>query len=332
MLTVFEELPHPSRLSARHLPPREGFDAQNVHLQIGENMKEKIIFALGFFDGVHLGHQALLSACKALAAKHDCQAGVLTFIGHPDTLVLGKTPTLLNTPYDRRQLLTEYGMGTVVELPFDRALMNCPWQDFFHRLVEEFGAAGFVCGEDFRFGYRGEGNAEKLQQLCKENNLPCAVVPQQTLDATVISSTHIRTLISQGNIAEALRFLGHPHILSGKVVSGQKLGRTMGIPTANLSIPDDLLLPKFGVYACRVHTDSGTYLAVTNVGNRPTVGGEHLTVEPWLLDFSGDLYGKEITVEFHAFLRPEKKFPTLAALQEEIQRNKVQTLDFFGKN
>ena len=295
-------------------------------------MKEKTIFALGFFDGVHLGHQALLKTCRDLATEYDCAPGVVTFSQHPDTLVSGNTPKLINTISDRQRLLTEMGAETIVTLPFDRRLMAMPWQSFIHLLLETYNAAGFVCGDDFCFGFKGEGDAQKLQYFCQAKNLPFAVVPQQNMDNTRISSSHIRCLLENGEIEKANRFLGHPHILTGKVVSGRKLGRTIGIPTANIFVPDDLLLPKSGVYACRVHTDSGVYLAVTNVGNRPTVGGEHTTVESWLLDFSGDLYEKEITVELHAFLRPERKFPNLAALQEEIHRNKEETIEFFGKN
>ena len=288
-------------------------------------MKEKTIFALGFFDGVHLGHQALLSACKTLAAQHGCRAGVLTFAGHPDTLVLGNAPALLNTPQDRRQLLTEYGMDTVVELPFDRELMCCPWQTFFRRLVEEFGAAGLVCGEDFRFGHKGEGTADTLSRACREEGLPCAVVAQQKLDGTVISSTHIRALLETGDMEETNRFLGHAHILTGEVVAGRQLGRTMGIPTANLSIPEGLAVPKLGVYACLACFDGHKYPAVANIGTRPTVGGHHVTVEPWILDFDGDLYGKEITLQFIRFLRPEQKFDTLAELKAQIQLDAAET-------
>ncbi len=294
-------------------------------------MREKTIFALGFFDGVHQGHQALLSACKTLAAEHNCRAGVLTFAGHPDALVLGKSPALLNTPKDRRQLLTEYGMDTVVELPFDRELMCCPWQSFFLRLVEEFGAAGLVCGEDFRFGHKGEGTAAALLQACEEKCLPCVIVPQQKLDGTVISSTHIRILLESGNMAEVNRFLGHPHMLTGEVITGQQLGRTLGFPTANLTVPQGLAIPKFGVYACRTFVSGQWYPAVTNIGTRPTVNGTGISCEVHLLDFSGDLYGQVLTVEFHAFLRPEKKFSDLEQLREEIRKNIEETMRFFGK-
>ena len=154
-------------------------------------------------------------------------------------------------------------------------------------------------------------------------------MPEQTADGQRISSTRIRTLLESGDVEKANRLLGHPHVLSGKVVPGRQLGRTIGIPTANLELPEGVLAPKFGVYACRVRIGEESYLAVTNVGMRPTVSGHHITVEPWILDFNGDLYGKTIILEFHAFLRPEKKFESLEALKAAIEENARQTREYF---
>ena len=291
----------------------------------------KTIYALGFFDGVHLGHQALLRACRELADKTGCKAAAVTFSSHPDTLVLGNTPALINTIEDRVRLLKAFGMDDVIVLPFDRTLMTTHWSTFLNALLE-LGAAGFVCGSDFRFGAGGSGTAKKLEGFCRSRELACAVVAQQELDDIRISSSHIRGLLEAGNVIEANRFLGHPHILSGEVVSGRKLGRTLGIPTANLSIPEGVAQLPFGVYACKATVENREYLAVTNIGNRPTVGGHRITVEPWLLDFDADLYGKELTLSFYRFLRPEQKFPSLDALKEEIQKNALQTRKIFENN
>ena len=288
-------------------------------------MKEKTIYALGFFDGVHLGHQALLTACRTLAEQNNCRAGVVTFTGHPDTLVSGNTPALINTPEDRKALLLGFGMDTVVELPFTRELMAMEWRDFIRLLRGTYGAVGFVCGDDFRFGYRGEGNATILANYCHAAGMPYAMVPEQTLGTTRISSSHIRDLLEAGRLEEANRFLGHAHTLSGTVIGGRQLGRTIGIPTANLALPEGVICPRFGVYACTAQAEGKTYLAVTNIGTRPTVGGHHVTVEPWLLDFDGDLYGKIVSLQFHAFLRPEQKFDSLEALQAEIRKNAAET-------
>ena len=287
---------------------------------------KKIIFALGFFDGVHVGHRALLSDCRALAEQFDCRAGVVTFGTHPQGQVSGKSPGLITANRDRERLLKErFFMDPVVTLPFDENMRTMPWADFVEMLRADYDAAGFVCGEDFRFGYKGEGNAPRLSDYCGQRNIPCCVVPEQTIDGIRISSTYIRRQIETGDMETAVRFLGHPYVLTGTVVPGKQLGRKLGIPTANLRLPEGLAIPKFGVYACRAVIDGKAYPAVTNIGTRPTVEGSGITVEPWILDYSGDLYGQEITLEFYRFLRPEMKFPDLAALQAEIRRNAEQT-------
>ena len=294
-------------------------------------MKEQFIYALGFFDGVHIGHQALLRACRELADDRGLKAGVVTFTAHPDSLVLGSTPALINTQADRNMLLRQYHMDAVVELPFDRALMTTPWQEFISLLRDRYRAAGFVCGDDFRFGHKGMGTAQILRSYCLKEALPCAVIPQQTLGGVTVSSTHIRSLLEAGQMEEAVRFLGHPHVLTAQVVKGRQLGRTIGIPTANLALPEGVVQLRHGVYACKTSIDGKEYLAVTNVGKRPTVEGKHVTVEPWILDFEGDLYGKELTLQFFKFLRPEQKFDSLEALQTEIRKNALQTRKIFEK-
>ncbi len=284
-------------------------------------MKEKTVYALGYFDGVHLGHQALLNTCRELAAAQKNNCGAVTFSTHPQQLLTGKAVRLINTKEDRKKLLLQQ-VNTVLELDFTEQLMTMPWQDFIRMLVQEQGASGFVCGSDFRFGKGGEGCAAALQDFCKENALACAVVEQQYVDGLRVSSTHIRKLLEQGNLQDANRFLGHNHILTGQVAYGKQLGRTIGIPTANLYYPEHLLTLPYGVYACRVLAEGKTYAAVTNIGVRPTVSGEGVTVESHLLDFAGDLYGKIIEISFLEFLRPEYKFANLSELQKQIQKDK----------
>ncbi len=289
-------------------------------------MKEKIICALGFFDGVHVGHAALLSACRRLADSQCCKAAAVTFGNHPDGLVQGNTPALISSLRDRERMLREqFSMDTVVILPFDETLRSMDWQQFLRMLMETYGAAGFVCGDDFRFGYKGQGNADLLAQYCADRGLPCWIIPEQTVDGQRVSSTRIRQLIEEGSMRTAVRMLGHPYVLTGTVVHGQKLGRRLGFPTANVLLPAGVAAPKYGVYACSCVIDGRRYAAVTNIGTRPTVGGQNITVEPWIIDFAGDLYGREITLEFYYFIRPEKKFPDLSALQQEIWANAQET-------
>ena len=287
-------------------------------------MKRNTIFALGFFDGVHLGHQALLKKCRELAEKYGCQAGVITFDTHPQALTLGTAPALINQKSDRDGLLQQFHMDPLVCLPFDEQLRNMPWPQFLVMLGKEYNACGFVCGDDFRFGYQGRGNAELLAEFCEIEWRPYAIVPEQILDGVRISSTHIRQLVEAGNMEEAAKFLGHPHILSGEVVSGRQIGRTIGVPTANILIPAEVVVPKLGVYATDCLIDGVRYKAVTNIGSRPTVDGHQVRAESWLLDFDGDLYGKHVTLLFHHFLRSEQKFADLEELKQQIHQDAAQ--------
>lgn len=285
---------------------------------------QKVIYALGFFDGVHLGHQALLSACRVLAEQVGGTTGVVTFQQHPQALLCGAAPKLICSFADRDTLLRRFGGERILALPFDESLKNTSWQDFLQQLVEKENAAGFVCGYDFRFGRQGQGDPEKLAAFCREKGLVCRVVDAQKAEGEEISSTAIRNYLRSDAFHKALAMLGHGYLLSGQVVKGKQLGRTIGIPTANLQLPRELEQPPKGVYAARATVAGKTYFAVTNIGNRPTVAGENITVESWLPDFSGDLYGQKLTLELVAFLRPERKFDSLAQLQEEIRKNAAQ--------
>ena len=286
-------------------------------------MKKDKIFALGFFDGVHLGHQALLAECVRLSRELDAQPAAITFLQHPQSLFIPNPPLLINADGDRESLLRQYGVGAIYKFPVTKEVMSTPWRDFLAKLME-YGAVGFVCGDDFRFGHKGEGNAETLQQFCRENHLPCIIVPEQALDGVRISSTHIRRMIENGDMETAAKFLGHLHILGGQVVPGRQLGRTIGVPTANILIPEGVAVPKLGVYACTCAIDGHQYVAVTNVGSRPTVDGHQVRTESWILDFSGDLYGQHITLMFHQFLRPEQKFGSLEELKIQIHADAAE--------
>ena len=290
----------------------------------------KRIFALGFFDGVHLGHQALLTECVRLAKAMEVETAAITFESHPQSLFRPDTPPLLTTLQDRFRLLLRYGIDHVYPFPVNQKVMSTPWEDFLEELMES-GAVGFVCGDDFRFGSRGEGNAEKLRQFCRARKLPCVIVPEQNLDGVRISSSYIRKQIGEGDMATAVRFLGHGHMLTGTVVTGRRLGRSLGFPTANIELPQGVIVPRHGVYACRAYVGKEGYLAVCNVGNRPTVQGHQVRTETWLLDFDGDLYGQSVTLEFMYFLRPEQRFESLDALKEAVLCDAENTRKFFEK-
>lgn len=291
---------------------------------------KKIVYALGFFDGVHLGHQALLDACRSLAFQEAAIPGVLTFEGSPQSLMkegLG----LITTLEEREWLFRQMGMEQVLILPFDEKLKSMPWQAFYRLLVEKYCAAGFVCGEDFRFGRGGEGTAAALQELCQKEGLPCRVVEKVKVEAAVVSSREIRRVLEEGQVEKANILLGHPHLLVGTVGPGKQLGRTIGVPTANLFYSAGRVKLPYGVYACRTEIGGKVYAAVTNIGIRPTVEGENVTVEPWILDFEGDLYGQTLRLELLSFLRPEQKFPDLAALKAQIAEDALLTREIFEK-
>ena len=295
-------------------------------------MNQSRVMALGFFDGVHLGHGRLLARCRQEADRLGCRAAALTFDHHPDSLVMGKPVSLLSAPEDRARLMKElYGIDEILTVHFDPAMRDMPWDIFFQTvLLERYHSIALICGHDFRFGAGGGGTAALLLEACAKAGIGCAVIPEYRLEGITVSSTYIRTLLEAGDLDRARRFLGHPHQMTGTVVSGAHLGRTLGIPTANLEVSRELLLPPKGVYACRARTAEGTYLAGTNIGTRPTVNGRSLTIEPWLLDYAGDLYGQPVTLELWHYLRGERRFAGLEALQREIHTNADQTRAFFA--
>ena len=295
--------------------------------------KQRRVIALGFFDGVHLGHGALLRRVAERSKELDALPCAFTFNQSPAAALTGQVVPLLTGVDDRTQLMRElYGIREVVVAPFE-VMRQMDWQDFVEQyLQKELGAVHVVAGHDFHFGYRGEGSPQRLADKCARLGLGCDVIPKVELDGVTMSSTHIRTLVEAGELEQAARFLGHPHILSGAVVHGNEIGRTLGSPTANLPVPQGVIAPGFGVYATRVHLPDGTHPAVTNVGVRPTVSsqGRAVIVEPWILDYHGDLYGQNIRVEFHTRLRPEMKFPDLQALRRAILDNAAQTRAYFA--
>lgn len=299
-------------------------------------MNETRVIALGFFDGVHSGHRVLMARARRAARELGCRTAVLTFDNHPDELVFGTPTPLINTLEDRRWLLMELNhMDEVISLPFDRALMQMPWEEFVDELlVKKYHAAHVVCGHDFSFGYRGEGKPDKLRKKCAALGIGCDVVEPVLLNDFVVSSSEIRTLLRSGSVEAANYLLSHRHFITGTVMLGKQMGRQLGIPTANIQLPKGVLAPAFGVYATNIVLEDGRhFMAVTNVGTCPTVEIDTgVTVEPWLLDFNENLYGKTIRVEFCRFLRHERKFESLDALKKEILRNAQETRNYFAEH
>ena len=294
--------------------------------------EQKRVIALGFFDGVHIGHGALLERTKLRAMERQAMPSVLSFDVHPDTLVFGTEVPLINSAIGREEIIRRcYGIDNVIFIHFNRHVMQMDWRDFLSSLIQELNVCHIVVGHDFCFGYKGQGTAARLSEYCAAHGLGCDVIPPVMLDGQIVSSTHIRELIRDGKIEEANRWLGHPHTLADTVHSGYHLGRRMGAPTINMYFPDGVIVPRHGVYATRVYLEGGSsYIAVTNVGVRPTVSNENrVSVESHLLDYSGNLYGRQARVEFYTFLRSETKFESFDALSEQIRRDAEAAKRYF---
>ena len=295
----------------------------------------KRVIALGFFDGVHKGHGELLKMTKRRAAEIGATPSVLSFDVHPDTLVFHKDVLLINSAISREEIIRRcYGIDNVVFLHFNQHVMRMPWREFIDSLIAELGIAWIVVGHDFCFGYKGEGTAARLQEYCHENGLGCDIIPALCIDGRVVSSTYIRELIAAGDMETANRFLGHPHTLSDTVHSGYHLGTNLGAPTINMYFPDGVLVPRHGVYAAKVYLEDGSgYIAVTNVGVRPTVSdANRVNVESHLLDYSGNLYGRQARLEFFKFIRPEVKFDSYEALSAQIHADAQTAREYFREH
>lgn len=294
--------------------------------------QKRRVVAIGFFDGVHLGHGELLKTVVKRAKELDAVPSVVSLDTHP-SVVLGKHPVpLINSTQDRVWLMKHYyGIEDVILSHFDSHMQHMPWQEYItDYLVGALGAVYIVAGSDNRFGARGQGNAERLQQKCREIGIGSEIIGMVELDGVQVHSTIIRDLILKGKMEEANRYLGHPHVLSHTVGQGKHLGRTLGFPTVNLSFAPHVLVPAYGVYATRVLLEGGAEIAVTNVGVRPTVENtDRVNVEGYILDYSGDLYGQTIRMEFYRHLRGERKFESVEALTAEVMHNADQTRQYF---
>lgn len=293
----------------------------------------KRAIALGFFDGVHIGHGALLEKTKERAAQSGASPAVLSFDVHPDNLVFGRETPLINSAEDRTDVIRRiYGIDDVVFLHFNRALMEMPWREFIENIISQLNIGWIVVGHDFCFGYKGEGTARRLKDYCLAHDIGCDIIPPVMLDGRVVSSTYIRSLIAQGDMEQARRYLGHPYFLTNTVCSGYHLGTKMGTPTTNIFFPQGVLVPRHGVYVTRVVLQDGrSYAAATNVGVRPTVSNSTMAnVESHILDFSGNLYGQKARVEFYSFIRPEMKFDDVQILSSHIKHDSETAKNYFA--
>ncbi len=295
-------------------------------------MTKQKVMALGFFDGIHVGHAALINMIKQRAQETGAEPAVLTFDVHPDNLVFNKTVPLINSAEDRVNILKRcFGIDEVVVVHFSRRVMCMDWKDFIDGLIDEMDLRWIVVGHDFCFGHKGLGTAAKLKEYCAERGIGCDIIPAVRRDGVIVSSTLIRELIESGEMEKANEYLGHPHTLTDHVRSGYRLGTKMGTPTINMGFPQGVIVPRHGVYAARAYIDGREYLSVTNVGVRPTVSDSgSVNVESFLLDFRGNLYGHKVRIDFYKFLRPERRFEDLSELSAQIKHDAQTTREYFG--
>lgn len=296
-------------------------------------MTKQKVMALGFFDGIHVGHAALINKIKQRAEETGAEPAVLTFDVHPDNLVFKKTVPLINSAEDRENILSRcFGIDDVVVIHFNQRVMHMDWRDFIDELIDEMNLRWIVVGHDFCFGYKGLGTAEKLKAYCAERGVGCDIIPAVCRDGVVVSSTLIRQLIETGEMEKANEYLGHPHTLTDVIRTGYHLGTKMGTPTINMSFPQGVIIPRHGVYAAMAYIDGQEYMSVTNVGIRPTVSDSgNVNVESFLLDFCGNLYGHRARIDFYKFLRPERKFDDVNELAAQIKSDAQTTREYFER-
>ncbi len=293
-----------------------------------EQIKTPTAIALGNFDGIHRGHQIVLQPILSLAPhqrKHVFPS-VVSFLPHPREFFTGNKLKLLTPVAEKREHLAKIGIEQLILLPFDRQLASLTPKQFVQQIiVEQLQAIKVSVGQDFHFGYQRQGTAADLKNIATDLGIEVTINGlhkcQDRGESVRISSSLIRQALLEGDIERANFMLGRPYSLRGEVITGQQLGRTIGFPTANLQLPPDKFLPRFGVYSVDVLVARSQIKGVMNIGCRPTVAGQEPTVEVHLLNWSGNLYGQTLEVSLNKFLRPEQKFASITALQEQISRD-----------
>ncbi len=288
--------------------------------------------AMGYFDGVHRGHTAVIADAVKAAKKLGLIPAVFTLQQSPRTVLLGEESHNINTNSEKLRLLEALGVELVYNIDF-RAVRNISADSFLKDIViDKFCARYLSCGFNFHFGMGARGSGEMLEDMCKSYNISVCARPRINSLGSPVSSTRIRGCISEGKIREANEMLGRYYGIALPVVHGKKLGRTIGIPTLNQVFPQGLVIPRFGAYASIVTVDEKKYCGVTDIGIKPTVGSDKIQIETWMPDYSGkELYGMTIDIRLVDFLREEKKFPSLEELRSEIFKNAEQSKEIFTK-
>ncbi|MBT0811700.1 bifunctional riboflavin kinase/FAD synthetase [Litoribacter ruber] len=287
----------------------------------------------GTFDGVHLGHQKILSRIREIADQVQGETVLITFWPHPRLVLYPNEHNLrlLSTFEEKSKLLRQFGLDHLVTIPFTKAFSQLTSEEFIQKvLIEKLKTKKLVIGYDHRFGKNREGGFEHLKENIDKYGFELEEISREDIDQVGISSTKIRKALEEGRIETANEFLGRPYELNGIVIKGQQIGRSIGFPTANIHIPNDYkLIPSDGAYAVTASVRENQYEGMLNIGNRPTVDGQSKTVEVNLFGFSDNLYDERISINFIHYLRPEKKFANLEALKAQLKEDKKSAEDIF---
>ncbi|HVN95254.1 MAG TPA: bifunctional riboflavin kinase/FAD synthetase [Syntrophorhabdaceae bacterium] len=280
------------------------------------------VVTIGNYDGIHIGHRRIIAEVVQKARQISGTPMLMTFYPHPQSVLNPEAYTRLVTPLHlKKKLIETSGIEVLVIVSFDETFRNVGPESFVKDvLVSKVGVKAVVIGYDFRFGKAGAGDIAMLKRLAGENGFSVDVVDAVTIEGEKVGSNMIRKLIMNGEVGRAAICLGRPHVIEGIVVKGEKRGRDMGFPTINLETISELV-PKNGVYVTEVEVDNIRLPAVTNIGFNPTFDGTKLLVETYILDFSGDLYGREVAIHFHERIRDEIKFESMDALKERIAKD-----------
>lgn len=281
------------------------------------NNANRTAVALGNFDGMHVGHMAVLEAAKSFESEGLLPVAVL-FDEHSLKAITGKAPAMLMTVTERNRIINENGLR-IETLVFNEIRDLSPSAFVEKILVGRLGAAAVCCGYNYRFGKGASGTAQTMSEICGRLGLKCRVSGEVDVDRCAVSSTKIRGFIENGEIEKANKMLGRPFGFSSRVIDGDKRGRVLGFPTINQIIPEELAMPRFGVYQSVVTVKGEKFKGVTNVGRRPTVGTEKILSETHILDFDRDIYGENVDVRLIKFIRPEKKFSSFDELARQIK-------------
>jgi riboflavin kinase/FMN adenylyltransferase len=287
--------------------------------------QQEMLLSVGVFDGVHLGHQQLLTHLRDEARSKNWLSGVVTFKSHPKVVLSGENKLLwLNDLETRIGLLRNLGIDIAVALSFSSELARLTARRFVQLLKEHLKMRGLIIGPDFALGRNREGDAEKLRILGEEMGFSVEVIPPVVIDGFVVSSSTIRQALTEGDMKKVEKLIGRLFSLSGQVVSGDRRGRALGFPTANLDLRAEQALPSDGVYATITHIDHDFLPSVTNIGVRPTFGGNKRLVETYILDFEGELLGQKLTIDLVDKLRDEERFDNVEQLKAQVIRDVEQ--------